>query len=122
MLPERLQGLLLILAGCLCLTLIYLAQQNGWLQQARPPTPPGVHPELLPVITPLSCVLPMAAMGALGLCFAGAKKLVAPDDWQAPKHIQPVSPEAADAGVPRRVGHRSYLKRVIRRLIGRRGV
>jgi hypothetical protein len=122
MLADRLQGLLLILAGCACLSLIYLAQQNGWLHQARPPTPPGVSPDLLPVITPISCILPMAALGALGLCFAGAKKLIAPDDWQPPKHLEPVSRETPPVWQRRRGERRSYLKRVIRRLIAGRRV
>jgi hypothetical protein len=87
MLRERLQGLLLIVAGCVALLLVHLAQQAGWFQ-LRPPTPPGLRPELLPVITPLSCLLPMVALGGLGLCLVGLKKLFAPDDWQPPKHLR----------------------------------
>src|SRR5207248_9386594 len=96
MVAERLRGLLLILLGCASLMLVYLAQQNGWLQ-VRPPTPPGARPGLLPVITPLSCVLPMAAIGALGLFLAGLQKLLGGDDWQAPKHIDRLGPPPSPA-------------------------
>lgn len=118
MVAERLRGLLLILLGCVSLMLIYQAQQHGWLQ-LRPPTPPGARPELLPVITPLSCVLPMAAIGALGLCLAGLQKLLGGDDWRAPKHGDSLAPPPSAA--PARTGparSRSRLRRFIRRLIG----
>jgi hypothetical protein len=122
MLGERLQGLLLILVGCASMVLIYFAQQAGWFQQARPPTPPGIRPEFLPVITPLSCVLPMAALGALGLCFIGFKRLVAPDDWNPPKHLDAgdVSRETFPTpAAPRPSGLAVWLRRLLRRLIER---
>jgi hypothetical protein len=118
MVAERLRGLLLILLGCVSLMLVYLAQQHGWLQ-LRPPTPPGARPELLPVITPLSCVLPMAAIGALGLCLAGLQKLLGGDDWQAPKHIDSLAPPPSPVAARTRPARsRSRLRRFIRRLIG----
>ena len=85
MLGERLQGLLLILAGCASLALVYLVQQHGWLE-LRPPTPPGIRPEWVPVVTPVSCILPMAALGAVGLCWVGLKKLFSIDDGRPPRH------------------------------------
>lgn len=85
MLAERLQGLLLLFAGIGSMALIYLAQQHGWLQ-LRMPTPPGIRPELVPVVTPVSLIFPMATLGALALCWVGLKKLFDPDDWKPPKH------------------------------------
>ena len=119
MLVERLQGLLMILAGCAAMVLIWFAQQNGWLQ-VRPPTPPGVRPELLPVVTPLSCILPMAAIGALGLCVVGVRRIVMPDAWQPPEHVRDVSRETSPlAPPPRRVRSKSPLRRLLRRLLER---
>lgn len=81
MFGERFQGLLLILLGLASMFLLFLARQSGWLD-FRPPVPAGV-----PVISPLACLLPLAGLGALGLCLVGFKKLVAPDDWRPPKHL-----------------------------------
>jgi hypothetical protein len=50
------------------------------------PTPPGIRPELVPVVTPVSFIFPMASLGALALCWIGLKKLFDPDDWKPPKH------------------------------------
>ncbi len=87
MFGERLQGLLLILAGCATFALTYLAQQY-LVPLGRVPVPPGSLPGLAPTASPLSCLLPLMGLGSAGLCFLGIKKLLAPDDWQPPKHLQ----------------------------------
>jgi hypothetical protein len=115
---ERVQGLLLILAGSASLMLIILAQQSGWLE-VQPPLPPGMRPEGVPILTPLSCVLPMAAIGAIGLCFVGLQKLFAPDNWRPPKHLDHVSHETPEVPRPRSSGLSLLLRRLIRRLIER---
>ena len=117
MLAERLQGLLLILVGCTLMLLLYLAQQSGWLQ-ARPPIPAGVRPDLLPVVTPLSCLLPLASLGAVGLCLVGIRKLLTPDTWQPPKHLDAVSRETFNLPPRARPVRRgSPLRRLLRRLL-----
>jgi hypothetical protein len=82
---ERLQGLLLILAGIGSMFLIYVVQHNTSFD-FRQPVPPGLPPSL-PIISPLACLAPMIGLGAFGLCLIGLKKLFAPDDWQPPKHL-----------------------------------
>jgi hypothetical protein len=42
---------------------------------------------VLPTVTPLACLAPIVGFGALGLCLIGMKKLLWPDDWQPPKHL-----------------------------------
>jgi hypothetical protein len=84
---ERLSGLLLFLAGTASLAAILLMQRAGWFQPTRLPLPAGLRPELVPVLTPLACVAPLATLGALGLCLLGLRKLLAPDDWEPPKHL-----------------------------------
>ena len=80
---ERLQGLLLILAGCAGLAIAYLIQQFP-LQPPSPP--PGMPPGLVPA-SPMTCLLPMIGIGSVGLCLLGVKKLLFPDDWQPPRHM-----------------------------------
>lgn len=84
---ERLQGLALILAGCVSLALVSFVQLSGWLQALRPAPPPGVPGGLLPLLNPLYCLLFLVLIGALGLLLVGVKKLLAPDDRQPPKHL-----------------------------------
>ena len=82
---ERLQGLLLILAGCTTLVLVSLAQQH-LADLLRPPAPPGVPSALVPTSSPFSCLLPLIGVGAVGLCLLGARKLLFPERWDPPKH------------------------------------
>ncbi len=84
---ERLLGLLLVLLGCGAMALIVLAQRAGWFQPVHVPLPAGARSAPLPILTPLSCLLPLASLGALALCLLGLYKLLAPDDWQPPKHL-----------------------------------
>lgn len=86
MLRERLEGLLILLVGCGSLALIYSLQHSGWLQPARPPIPPGLAGQALPIINPIACILPLCVIGALGLCLVGLKRLFDPDDWRPPTH------------------------------------
>ena len=84
---DRLEGFLLILAGCTISTLTYLAQQY-LLPLIVPPTPPpGIPPGLIATASPIACVLPLIFLGSIGLCLIGAKKLLFPDDWQPPRHL-----------------------------------
>jgi hypothetical protein len=85
--PERLQGLLLILAGCVSLGLVSLSLRGASLLPAPPLAPPGQPPELSALLTPLPVVLALIAVGGLGLCLVGLRKLLAPDDWQPPRHL-----------------------------------
>ena len=85
MLRDRLQGLLLILAGCAGLVLVSHAQQF-LAPLLQPPAPPGVPTALLPVASPFAWLLPMIGLGSLGLGLLGIKKLLWPEDWEPPKH------------------------------------
>jgi hypothetical protein len=83
---DRLEGFLLILAGCTIASITYLAQQY-LLPLIAPPAPPGLPPGLTATASPITCVLPLIFLGSIGLCLVGAKKLLFPDDWQPPKHL-----------------------------------
>jgi hypothetical protein len=82
--PERLQGLLLILLGLANLAFVILAQRSGWFEVRSPfPNPPAYAP----YVGPLTFVLGLAGILAVGLCIVGLKKLLDPDDWRPPKHL-----------------------------------
>ena len=82
---DRLQGLLLILAGCISLVLLTHVQ-HYLAPLLQPPAPPGVPVALLPASSPFACLLPMIGLGSVGLGLLGIKKLLWPEDWQPPKH------------------------------------
>ena len=73
---ERLIGLFLILGGIVGFGVVYLL----WLfAPASMPVPPGLPSNLLPLISPLNCVLPMTVIGSSLLVLIGLRKLILGD-------------------------------------------
>ena len=73
---ERLIGLLLILGGVAGFGVVYVL----WLYApASMPVPPGLPRNLLPLISPLNCVLPMTLVGSSVLVLIGFRKLILGD-------------------------------------------
>jgi hypothetical protein len=73
---ERLTGLAIILAGVVGFGLVYL------LWRYPPPTlpaPAGLPPGLLPIASPLNCMLPTVAIGSCALVLIGLRRLVLPN-------------------------------------------
>ena len=70
---ERLIGLLLILGGVVGFGVVYLL----WLYApASIPAPPGLPLNLLPLTSPLNCVLPATVIGSGLLVLIGLRKLI----------------------------------------------
>lgn len=73
---ERLIGLLLILGGVVGFGVVYLL----WLYApAAMPVPPGLPRNLLPLVSPLNCILPVTVIGSGLLILFGLKKLIVGD-------------------------------------------
>jgi hypothetical protein len=73
---ERLIGLLLILGGAVGFGVVYLL----WLYApAAMPAPPGLPRNLLPLASPLNCILPVTVIGSGLLILIGLKKLIVGD-------------------------------------------
>ena len=73
---ERLIGLLLIVGGVVGFGIVYLL----WLYApAAMPVPPGLPRNLLPLVSPLNCILPVTVIGSGLLVLIGLKKLVVGD-------------------------------------------
>ena len=73
---ERLIGLLLILGGVVGFGVVYLL----WLYApATIPAPPGLPRNLLPLTSPLNCVLPVTVIGSGLLVLIGLRKLIVGD-------------------------------------------
>jgi hypothetical protein len=73
---ERLIGLLLILGGMAGFGIVYLL----WLYApGAMPAPPGLPRNLLPLVSPLNCILPVTVIGSGLLVLFGLKKLVVGD-------------------------------------------
>jgi hypothetical protein len=73
---ERLIGLGLILLGLLGFGLVYLMWRYV---PAMTPVPAGIPRDLLPISSPLNCILPITAIGASLLVLVGLKRLIVPD-------------------------------------------
>jgi hypothetical protein len=72
-LGERLFGLVLILGGVLGFGLVYLM----WMYApAAMPAPPGLPRGLLPIASPLNCILPITAIGSSLLVLLGLRRLI----------------------------------------------
>ena len=70
---ERIIGLLLILGGVAGFGVVYLL----WLfAPASMPAPAALPRNLLPLVSPLNCVLPITVIGSSLLVLLGLKKLV----------------------------------------------
>jgi hypothetical protein len=75
-LEARLTGLALILGGVVGLGVVYLL----WLfAPATMPVPPGMPRNLLPLTSPLNCMLPVVAIGSSALVLIGLRKLILGD-------------------------------------------
>jgi len=72
-LGDRLVGLWLILGGVLGFGLVYLMWKFA---PASMPVPPGMPTGLLPIASPLNCVLPVTAIGSSLLVLLGLKRLI----------------------------------------------
>ena len=75
----RLVGVGLIVLGVASAGVIY----GFWLlDQAyglRPPTPPGMPAGITPVLSPLSCLLPVGAIGSTLLVIEGMRRVIFPE-------------------------------------------
>ncbi|GEM_PF-6427733 len=72
---DRLTGLWLVLAGLGMLLVLRLLSQPGLIPQ---PTPPPGFPSGIPIVSPLSCLAPILALGAVGMILVGLKRLLFP--------------------------------------------
>jgi hypothetical protein len=72
-LGDRLIGLALILGGLIGFGAVYLL----WLYApAAMPAPPGLPRGVLPIASPLNCMLPVTAIGSSLLVLIGLKRLI----------------------------------------------
>ena len=73
---ERLIGVALILGGVVGFGLVYLM----WMfAPASMPVPPGLPRNLLPIASPLNCILPITAIGSSLLVLIGLRRLIFPE-------------------------------------------
>ena len=70
---ERLIGLGLIVGGVLGFSVVYLMWAYA---PAAMPAPPGIPRNLLPIASPLNCILPVTAVGSSALVLFGLRKLI----------------------------------------------
>jgi hypothetical protein len=70
---ERLIGLALIVGGVVGFGVIFVMWQYA---PASMPAPPGLPRNLLPLTSPLNCMLPISVIGSSLLVLMGLKKLV----------------------------------------------
>jgi hypothetical protein len=70
---ERLIGLALIACGVLGFGVMFLLWRYA---PAAVPAPPGLPQTLLPLLSPLTCMLPVSAIGAGLLVVVGLRKLI----------------------------------------------
>jgi hypothetical protein len=73
---ERLIGLALILGGVLGFGLVYFMWKFA---PASMPVPPGLPRNLLPIASPLNCILPITAIGSSLLVLLGLRRLIFPE-------------------------------------------
>ncbi len=78
-LRARLSGLALIVLGFVGFGLIYLLWSIGATLAPRPPLPPGMRPDLVPVISPFNCILPLAAIASSLLVLEGLRRTILPE-------------------------------------------
>ncbi|MBA2446410.1 MAG: hypothetical protein H0V51_00100 [Chloroflexi bacterium] len=78
-LRARLSGLALIVLGFVGFGLIYLLWSIGATLAPRPPLPPGMRPDLVPVISPFTCILPLAAIASSLLVLEGLRRTILPE-------------------------------------------
>lgn len=78
-LEARLVGLLLIGLGFAGLGVSYLLWSVGTRLAPPVPLPPGMRPDLVPTLSPFSCVLPLIAVASVLLVLEGMRRVVLPD-------------------------------------------
>ena len=78
-LRARLFGLALIALGFGGLGLIYLLWSIGGTLAPHPPLPPGMRPDLVPVPSPFTCILPLAAIASSLLVLEGLRRTILPE-------------------------------------------
>ena len=79
-LQERLIGLVLVLIGLGGMLLVYLYYQHRDALP-QPPAPPEMMPKMLPLLSPLACIMPLAALGSTALIFIGLRRLLFPETF-----------------------------------------
>lgn len=72
-LGDRLIGLALIFGGLLGFGAVYLLSLYA---PASMPAPPGLPRSVLPIISPMTCLLPITAIGSCLLVLIGLKRLI----------------------------------------------
>ena len=78
-LRARLAGLGLIVLGFVGMGLVYLISTFGAAPAFRPPLPPGIRADLVPIISPFACIAPLAAIASALLVLEGLRRLVFPE-------------------------------------------
>jgi hypothetical protein len=73
---ERLFGVGLVCAGVAGIGLAYLFWRLGLGALPSVPLPPGMRPDLVPTMSPLSCVLPLIAIASTLLVLEGLRRIV----------------------------------------------
>lgn len=81
-LRERLTGLVLIVVGLASMAVLFWMFQNRGRFFVAPPPPPGMPGTMLPIVSPLDCMMPFAALGAVATVLEGFRRLLFPDVWQ----------------------------------------
>jgi hypothetical protein len=80
-LEERLQGLGIVILGCIGLLAVWWVYTNGGLPgaPAPPPAPPGLKGlTVQPIISATNCLMPMIAIGSTGLILVGIRRIFDP--------------------------------------------
>jgi hypothetical protein len=81
-LRERLVGLALVIAGIASMGVVYWFWQNRSHLAPAPPVPaPGLPRAMMPLASPLDCVMPFAALAAAGLVLEGLRRMVFPENY-----------------------------------------
>ena len=81
-LRERLVGLALVLAGLASMGIVYWFWQNRANLVLAPPVPaPGLPRTMMPLASPLDCLMPFAALASAGLVLEGLRRMVFPENY-----------------------------------------
>ncbi len=78
-LRERLVGLGLVGLGFVGMGLVYLIWSFGASPTLRPPLPPGMRGDLVPNLSPFTCIAPLAGVASALLVLEGLRRIVMPD-------------------------------------------
>jgi hypothetical protein len=75
----RLLGTALVALGFGGMALVYLFWSHGAGLMLRPPLPPGMREDLVPVFSPFVCILPLAAVASVLLVVEGLRRIIGPE-------------------------------------------